>query len=90
MTRRLAAMTICAVLALATGACAGGGAGDHGAQRNGKTTVGTGAATEQPQAASLALPIGRSSVPDYGAISRAVRLRRHRPLRRPPTPNAAC
>jgi hypothetical protein len=55
MMRRLAATAFCGLLALAVTACSGG-SNDHSAQGQGKKT-----AAEQPQAASLALPAGRSS-----------------------------
>lgn len=61
MTRRLAAVAICGVLALAAGACACGGGSDRGAQSHGENTARTRAAAEQAQAASLVLPAGRSS-----------------------------
>lgn len=52
-------MAVCCVLALAAGGCAGGGS-DHGTQSRGRNTARTPAAG-QPQAASLVLPVGRSS-----------------------------
>lgn len=56
MMRRLAAAAFCGLLALPVTACTGGSGNGHGAQGHGKET-----AAEQPQAASLALPAGRSS-----------------------------
>jgi hypothetical protein len=59
MTRRLAAMALCGVVALAAAACESGI--DRGTQSHGTNSARAGAAVEQPQAATLVLPSGRSS-----------------------------
>jgi hypothetical protein len=61
MTRRMMAMAVCGMLALAAGACTGGGGSARAPQSHREHMTRTAAGVGRPQAASLMLPAGRSS-----------------------------